>query len=67
VASVVSLGSFHYIKTSNATTQGFAFNVVNNTTFDTTISTTLNVTVQWGSADAGNSIYSDLFVLNKTY
>ena len=67
VASIVSLGSFHYIKTSNATTQGFAFNVVNNTTFNTTISNTLNVTVEWGSANAGNSIYSDIFVLNKTY
>lgn len=67
VASIVSLGSFHYTKTSNATTQGFAFNVVNNTTFNTTISNTLNVTVEWGSANAGNSIYSDIFVLNKTY
>ena len=67
VASIVSIGSFHYIKTSNASTQGFAFNVINNTTFDTTISNTLNVTVEWGSNNAGNSIYSDLFVLNKTY
>jgi hypothetical protein len=67
VASIVSLGTFHYVKTSNATTQGFAFNVVNNTTFDTTISNTLDITVQWGSNNAGNSIYSDIFILNKTY
>lgn len=67
VASIVSLGSFHYVKTSNASTQGFAFNVVNNTTFNTTISNTLDVTVQWGSTNAGNSIYSDIFVLNKIY
>lgn len=67
VASIVSLGTFHYVKTSNATTQGFAFNTINNTTFDTTISNILNVTVQWGAADLGNSIYSDIFVLNKTY
>lgn len=67
VASIVSLGSFHYTKTSNASTQGFAFNVINNTTFDTTINNTLDVTVQWGSNNAGNSIYSDIFVLNKTY
>jgi len=66
-ASIVSLGAFHYIKTSNASTQGFAFNVVNNTTFNTTISNVLDVTVQWGSNNAGNSIYSDIFVLNKTY
>jgi len=67
VASIVSLGAFHYIKTSNAATQGFAFNVVNNTTFNTTVSNVLDVTVQWGSANAGNNIYSDIFVLNKTY
>ncbi len=66
-ASIVSLGAFHYIKTSNASTQGFAFNVVNNTTFSTTVSNVLDVTVQWGSANAGNNIYSDIFVLNKTY
>jgi hypothetical protein len=66
-ASISSLGSFHYIKTSNASTQGFAFNVINNTTFDTTISNTLDITVQWGSTNAGNSIFSDIFVLSKTY
>ena len=67
VASIVSLGTFHYTKTSNATTQGFAFNVVNSTTFNTTISNTLDITVQWGAASTSNSIFSDIFVLNKTY
>ena len=67
VASIVTLGSFHYTKTSNASVQGFGFNVVNNTTFDTTISTTLDVTAQWGAASAGNNIYSDIFILNKIY
>ncbi len=67
VASIVSLGSFHYTKTNNASVQGFGFNVVNSTTFDTTISNTLDVTAQWGSASTGNNIYSDIFVLNKTY
>jgi len=67
VASICSLGTFHYTKTSNASTQGFAFNTINNTTFNTTISNTLNVTVEWGSNNASNSIYSDIFILNKTY
>jgi hypothetical protein len=67
VASIVSLGTFHYAKTSNATVQGFAFNQVNSTTFDTTIANTLNITVEWGAADLGNSIFSDIFILNKTY
>jgi hypothetical protein len=67
VASIVSLGSFHYTKTNNTSVQGFGFNVVNNTTFSTTISNVLDVTAQWGSASTGNNIYSDIFILNKTY
>lgn len=67
VASIVSLGTFHYVKTSNGVTEGFAFNVVNNTTFATTVPNTLDITVQWGAANLGNSIYSDIFILNKTY
>jgi len=67
VASIVSLGSFHYTKTNNASVQGFGFNDVNNTTFSTTISNVLNITAQWGSANPANTIYSDIFVLNKTY
>lgn len=67
VASIVSLGHFNYAKTVNAVVEGFSFNTINNTTFDTTVSNTLDVTVQWGSNNTGNSIYSDIFVLNKIY
>ena len=67
VASIVTLGTFHYTKTSNGTTEGFAFNTINSTTFNTTIGNTLDITVQWGAANTGNSIYSDICVLNKTY
>lgn len=67
VASIVSLGRFNYTKINNGAVEGFGFNTVNNTTFDTTISNTLDVTVQWGSNNPGNSIYSDVFVLNKIY
>jgi hypothetical protein len=67
VASIVSLGAFHYTKTSNGVIEGFSFNTVNNTTFNTTISNTLDITAQWGSTNAGNSIFSDIFVLNKTF
>lgn len=67
VASLVALGSFHYTKTNNASVQGFSFNTVNTTTFDTTISNTLDITVEWGAASTGNNIYSDIFILNKTY
>jgi hypothetical protein len=67
VASIVSLGSFHYTKTNNGTVEGFAFNTVNNTTFDTTISNNLDITIEWGSTSVSNNIYSDSFVLNKVY
>jgi hypothetical protein len=67
VASIVTLGTFHYAKTSNASVEGFAFNVVNSTTFSTTILNTLDITLQWGAANVGNNIYSDIFILNKTY
>ena len=67
VADIVSLGKFSFTKTNNGTVEGFAFNTVNNTTFDTTISNTLDVTAEWGSTNVGNSIYSDIFVLNKIY
>ena len=67
VASIVALGSFHYTKTNNASVQGFGFNTVNSTTFNTTIPNTLDVTAQWQTASTGNNIYSDIFILNKTY
>lgn len=67
VASLASLGTFHYTKTSNSSLQGFAFNQINNTTFDTTITNTLDVTVEWGSNNSSNIIFSDVFVLTKIY
>lgn len=67
VASIVSLGRFTYAKTANSVVEGFSFNVVNNSTFDTTILNTLDVTAQFGSNNPGNSIFSDIFVLNKIY
>lgn len=66
-ASIVTLGVFHTTKQSNASPEGFAFNTVNNTTFDTTVSNTLDVTIQFSSNSALNKIYSDIFVLNKIY
>jgi hypothetical protein len=67
VASIVALSQFHILKLASGTQQGFAWNTVNSTTFDTTISNTLGITVQWGSANTNNSIYSDIFTLSKTY
>jgi hypothetical protein len=67
VASIVTLGEFHILKFASGTQEGFGFNTINNTTFDTTIPNTLDVTAQWSSNNAGNSIYSDIFILNKVY
>jgi hypothetical protein len=57
----------HILKLASGTQQGFGFNTINNTTFDTTIPNTLSVTAQWSSNSALNSIYTDIFVLNKIF
>jgi hypothetical protein len=67
VASVVTFSNFLFVKQSNGNAEGFGFNNINNTNFDTTISNTLEVTAQWSSTDPTNSIYSDIFVLQKIY
>lgn len=67
VASIVALSQFHVLKAASGTQEGFAWNTINSTTFDTTISNTLNITAQFSSNNANNSIYSDIFTLSKTY
>ena len=67
VASLVTLGVFHTTKQANGQQTGFAFNTVNSTTFDTTVSNTLDITTQFSSSSPLNIIYSDIFVLNKIY
>ena len=67
VASLISVGVFQTTKQSNNTPAGFAFNTVNSTTFDTTITNTLDITAEFSSSNSLNSIYTDVFVLNKIY
>ena len=67
VASIASGGSFIYNKDASNAFEGVNFSVENTTTFDTTIDNTLVITAQWGTANAGDSIYSEIFTLNKTY
>ena len=67
VGSIVSAGVFSYIKNSGLNFEGSNFVNLNNTTFDTTILNTLDITAQWNTNNAGNNIYSDIFVLNKIY
>ena len=67
VGSIVSAGLFSYIKNSGLNFEGANFVFLNNTTFDTTVNNTLVITAQWNTNNAGNNIYSDLFILNKIY
>jgi hypothetical protein len=67
VASIISGGMFTYSKDSSLSFEGEDFTTLNNTTFDTTINNTLDVTAQWNTNDPANSIYSEVFVLNKIY
>ena len=66
-ASVSSGGLFSYIKNSGTNFEGYVLTNINTTTFDTTINNTLNVTVQWNTNNAGNSILSRNFTLTKVY
>jgi uncharacterized protein (DUF697 family) len=67
VASIVTGIVFTYSKDASNAFEGDDSSIINNTTFDTTSSNTLDVTVTWGAADALNSIYSEYFTLNKVY
>lgn len=66
VASVASFGTFTYSKNANQF-EGTDFSVVNNTTFDTTVGNTLDITAEWGSNNASNTIYTESMILTKIF
>lgn len=66
-ASIAVAGEFTYSKDASNAFEGSDFSTINTTTFDTTTSNTLDITAQWGSTNAANIIYSEIFILNKTY
>lgn len=67
VASMLTKGFLRTIKNSNFSVNGYSFESENNSTFDTTIANTLDVTIQFDAADPQTYIYTDFFVLNKIY
>ena len=67
VASIASGGLFAYTKNSGLNFEGVNFSIINSLDFDTTVSNTLVITAQWNTNNAGNSIYSEIFTLSKTY
>lgn len=66
-AEIVTSGLFTYRKDAALSVETEIFSTINNTDFDTTTSNTLEITAQWGQASTGDSIYSQIFTLNKTY
>jgi len=67
VASIASGGSFLYNKDASNAFEGTNFSTETSTGFDTTVANTLVITAQWGTANIGDIIYSELFTLTKTY
>ncbi len=68
VASIATGGAFMFNRSgAGGAIEGTNFSTENNTTFDTTISNTLEITAQWGGSSASNQIYSEIFTLSKVY
>ena len=67
VASLMTSGVFQYTKTANNTPETIGFNNLNNTTFDTTTLSTLDITAQWGAADPANSIDVHILTLQRIF
>jgi len=67
VASILTLGTFATLSKNGGDFVGFSFETTNDTTFDTTILNTLDVTAQWGNSSVNNSINSRLFTLTKVF
>jgi hypothetical protein len=66
VASIAANGQFSF-SSSGFDILGADLGGVESTNFDTTASNTLSVTAQWGSTNATNNIYSNIFIINKNY
>ena len=66
-ARIVTGGIFFYTKNASNAFEGTNFSTETSTGFNTTISNTLVITAQWGTASTGDSIYSEIFTLTKTF
>jgi hypothetical protein len=67
VAEIDTKGNFYTIKNSNFTTNGYSFESTNNTDFDTTVGSTLNVTVQFDTSASDTYMYTEMITLQKIY
>jgi len=67
IGSISSGGLFSYIKNSGTNFEGYVLSTINTTTFDTTINNELIITAQFNTGNAGNTIQSYNFTLQKIY
>ena len=66
-AEIMTSGAFNYTKTSNNSPEVIGFEQDNTTTFDTTTDSTLDITAQWGAANASNSIDTHVLTLQRVF
>lgn len=66
-ASIQTRGFWKTVKNSNFTVNGYSFESVNNTTFDTTDGNNLDITIQFDATDSSTYIYTEILVLDKIY
>jgi len=64
-ANIQTNGQFVYIQNSGNNYNGYGFNTTG--TFDTTVNNALEITAEWDSNNASNSIMSDIFYLKRVY
>lgn len=67
VASIATSGRFLYNKNSASLPESEGFFNLNNTTFNTTVANTLNVTANWDTANPTNQIQTEMFNLYRIY
>jgi hypothetical protein len=67
VASLMTTGTFTYNRSSNNMPERSGIESLNSTNFNTTIDNVLDITAQWGSASASNSIDTHMFNLYKIF
>jgi len=66
-AKIISSGYFTFTQNAGGSFEGGNFSTLNDTTFDTTVPNTLDITAQFNSTNSANFIFTELLVLNKIF
>lgn len=67
ISAVLTAGFFTFSKDASNAFEGSDFTLLENSSFDTTVSQTLDIEATWGSSDPANQIYVESFVLTKIF